>query len=79
MNKHKWDTIDGESWRITVGNMQGRVWISGAEYYAAIYFFERGNHKEQLGNFVKLEQAKRACQEWIMMVLPTEDPDNDTA
>jgi hypothetical protein len=79
MNKHKWDTIDGESWRITVGNMQGRVWISGAEYYAAIYFFERGDYKTQLGNFLKLEQAKRACEDQIAIFAMTEDPDNDTA
>ena len=78
MIKYKWDTTDGESWRITIGNMQGRVWISGAECYACICFLDR-DFKEQLGNFVKVEEAKEACEERIAMLLPTEDPDNDTA
>jgi len=79
MKKHKWDTIDGESWRITIGNMQGRVWISGAKYYACVCFFERDDYKTQLGNFLKLEQAKRACEDQIAIFATAEDPDNDTA
>lgn len=78
MIKYKWDSIDGESWRITIGNMQGRIWISGAGYYACICFFDR-DYKAHLGNFVKLEEAKRVCEHQIALLLPTEDPDNDTA
>jgi hypothetical protein len=78
MNKHKWDTIDGESWRITLGNMQGHVWISGGQYYVAIRFLDR-KFVEQLGSHAKLEQAKKACEDQIAIYAPTEDPDNDTA
>ena len=79
MKKHKWDTIDGESWRITVGNMQGRVWIYGGFYTGCICFLQRGNYEERIGYFEKLEQARKACEERILLLMPTEDPDNDTA
>jgi hypothetical protein len=78
MIKHKWDTVDGESWWITVGNMQGRVWIYSGFYTGCVCSLQRVNYEERIGCFEKLEEAKEVCEERIAMLLPTEDPDNDT-
>ena len=85
MIKYKWDSLAGESWQMTTWNMTGQIWIFGGEYNASIWFLDR-NCKEVLGSFLNLEDAKRACEDRIALLLPTnevthilEGANNDTA
>ena len=68
--KYNWDSIDGESWQITTGNMIGQIWIFGGEYNVSIWFMDR-NCAGVLGSFLKLEEAKKACVDRIASLLPT--------
>ncbi len=73
-----WTTIDGRSWKITIGDKRAVIWLIDDEFYGASIWWSDGS-STLLAEFGCIKEAKKACLDEIERINAQEEAEELSA